>query len=189
MQMRNVSRIVACLLICGACASAQAQAPIPAQPQRPGGVVVPVQPPPGASPTQSKREPPFVARMGGPEAPAPWSSIRVWVQIERNLLDATPMRLSFALPAGVTLVQGEVEESVVDPTSRVVRREIELRLGERVPEEDVVVTVSQRGEGWGGHAEHRYHFGRPAPDVTPALRRGGPIDLGNGTIVRPVIVE
>jgi hypothetical protein len=113
----------------------------------------------------------------------------VQVTIERKWIDSTPLRLQVQLPEGVTLVQGQLEEVIPDAHASVVTRTIELRLGERVPEEDVVVTVSQRGEGWGGHEEHRYRFGRPAPAVTPALRRGGPIDLGNGTIVRPVIVE
>lgn len=187
--MRTFSRLVACLFICGACSSALAQAPVSGQPQRPGGVVVPVQPPGGITSVQSKRQPPFIVRVKGTDAPVPKSTVKVHVTIERNLIDSTPLHLEVKLPEGVTLIRGQVEEAIVDAQSSTLARTIELRIGAEMPVEDVVVIVSQRGDGWGAHAEHAYRFGRPEPDPTPTLRRGEPIDLGNGTVVRPVIVD
>lgn len=189
MQMRNVWRVMMFGIVGLTCATAQAQVPVQ-PPGMPGGVVVPPRPPSVDVGERSKREPPFVVRVGGTEAPAPRSTVQVRVTIERKLLDSTPLRLEVQLPEGVELAKGQLTEEIVDAQTPVVTRTIELRVGAEIPSDDVVVTVSQRGEGWGGTAEHRYRFGRPAPEASPApLRRGPPVELGNGIIVRPIIVN
>lgn len=188
--MTNVMQVVVCAFVGLGWISAQAQTPTETPTRMPGGVIVRPLPPVVAPMAGGKHEAPFVVRVDGPEDPVPEATLHVRVTIERRLLDATPLHVEVRLPEGVGLVRGELEETIVDAQATVVRREVELRLGERIPEEDVVVTVSQRGEGWGGHAEHRYRFGRPDPDaVQQPLRRSDPVDLGNGIIVRPVVVD
>lgn len=160
--------------------------------QDPGspGVVIP--PSGGTLPKVPGKDwhPPYLVKVEGPDAPKPGQAVRLRVVVERELVDATPMAFSVRLPDGVSLLGGQLEESVVDATSAVVVRELELQVGSSLPEDDVVITVRQLGEGWGANAVKAYRFGRPDPAAkTAPLRFGKPVDVGHGKVVRPVIVD
>lgn len=134
--------------------------------------------------------PPFVLGVEGPEEPKPGESFRLRITVERNLVEKTPMRISLDLPSGVELVEGQSEERVVHETSTTLVREFTLRAGASLPEESVIVTVEQRGEGWGATATKTYDFGRaPIRALEADLERGPPVDLGGGLIVHPVRVD
>lgn len=140
--------------------------------------------------TGSTWRPPFVLEVEGPEAPRGGETIRLRIQIERHLVEDTPMSISVALPAGAELLEGQLDERLVDASSSSIVRELTLRLGAELPEENVVVTVEQKGDGWGAHAAKTYEFGRQkVRALGTELRRGPPVDLGGGIIVRPVQVD
>lgn len=135
-------------------------------------------------------KPPFVVEVHGPEDPRPGTTIEIRVEIERNLVEETPLTISLGLPSGVELVEGPMVERVVDGSSPQIVRAFALRIVGSIPEEDVTVTVEQKGEGWGAHAAKAYGFGRVEHrplDAGP--RRGAPVDLGGGLIVHPVQVD
>lgn len=142
------------------------------------------------TPDDDKWRPPFIVEVAGPDRPMAHELIRVRIQVERDFLDETPLLISARLPDGVALVQGELEERIIDPSTRRIVREWELEIGQEIPAGDVVITVQQRGEGWGGNAVKAYRFGRPEPaSLTAPLRRGKAIDLGEGVIVRPILLD
>lgn len=135
-------------------------------------------------------QPPFVLEVRGPASPKPGEAIRLRIEIERNFVEETPLTISLGLPEGVSLVDGELEERIVDAESKTIQREFVLQLGAEIPGEELTVTVEQRGKGWGAHSVKTYEFGRVRASTLDAeLRRGEPVDLGGGRIVRPVLVD
>ncbi len=132
-----------------------------------------------------RRMPPLLLTLTGPAAVSAGGEIELQAVIVRAHPDAAPLRVEIKLPAGVTLVSGSREESVVDERSATIRRRFRLHVSE-VPQADIVVVVDTAGDGFGAHAERRYRFGRPQPRLgAPSLGRdrAGP----GGLVGRPVL--
>jgi len=157
------------------------------------GVVRPPVPPvppviPAVDPGRD-RQAPFVAKVDGPTAPAPGSTIRLRLSIDRRSIDdASPMTIRVAIPSGTRLVEGAAEESIVGGARRIERTFV-LALGDRVPGDDVVIEVDQRAEGWGGHAAARYRFGRPEAAPAPLERDERPVILDGKDLGRPILLR
>lgn len=132
---------------------------------------------------------PFVVRLSGPENPASRMNARMTLVlvVERNLVDATPLRLSFQLPAGVTLVEGRLSEEIVDTASSRIERRIVIDVPS-IPEDDVLVAVEARGTAWGARGEGAYRFGRPEPMLPQAPRARKPMTVKGGPDARPVMM-
>jgi hypothetical protein len=97
-----------------------------------------------------------------------------------------PLNVRVLLPAGVTLVRGPSHWVVQPgPPGTVHDTVIEL-LASTAPTDDLVLVADVQGEHAGIHAEARYRFGRPEPQVAqPPL---APTDLvvGGHNFGRPV---
>jgi len=188
--MRKEPIMVLTALLASTIWAAQAQA-APGLVCNPDPTPLPMPPEIVESVAESVRwRPPFVAELEGPESPRAGELVRLRLEIRRELVDETPMQISVALPSSVRLVEGRLEERVVDPTSDTIVREFVLRLGASLPIEEVVVTVEQQGEAWGARAEKTYPFGRREMRALEApLVRDRPVQLDNGIILRPVKVD
>jgi hypothetical protein len=133
---------------------------------------------------QNARAPVTVA-VSGPAA-IDGGEIELSIVIHRSFANDWPLHLAVALPEGVTLVAGSLDETIVEPQALAIERKLRLAVAS-VPPQDVVVRVSARGANYGVHAEDAYRFGRPAPKLAtpprgPALsphgrRLGEPIPL------------
>jgi hypothetical protein len=96
------------------------------------------------------------------------------------------VRVKLALPSGVQLVEGSSDQRLPPtfaPRTDAVRFVIRPT---EIPDEDVILTVDLRGDGFGYHAEHRYRFGRKEP-VPGAVLRDGPSPQLNGKDLGPSV--
>jgi len=132
---------------------------------------------------------PFVVRVVGPDNPRERLTGRMTlvVVIERNLVDATPLRLTWQLPDGVTLVDGKLEEVIVESASSRITRQIVLEVPS-IPETDVQAFVEANGAGWGAKGEGAYRFGRPEPMLPKVPRERKPLPVKGGPPLRPVMM-
>jgi hypothetical protein len=98
-------------------------------------------------------------------------SLEVDVEVKQT---SEPLSLRIQVPAGVTLVDGATEETLV--ASPRILRTLQLQVGQ-IPPEDLRVEVEQRGPNWGVRATASYRFGRPEPMLpqpeTLGVRRPG----------------
>jgi hypothetical protein len=185
---KEASMVLSILAMASALCASQAQsAPTPTV----GMGRPPIAPPVVAAPVPSDETrwtPPFEVTVVGPDATRPGESLRLRLEIRRAVIDETPMRISIELPPGVTLESGRTEEDVISVEPTIVH-EVDLRIGPEVPAQDVVFTVEQKGDGWGGRAEKIYSFGRvQARALQAPLRLDAPARMPNGGVVRPVKV-
>jgi len=135
----------------------------------------------------SNVEPPVVLTVKGPEAPAAGVAIPVTVTIDRKTPDENPMRLICHLPANTRLSGGEADETIVEPSSGIVKREFTV-VAEGVPKGDIVFELLQ-GEGQVRlRAEGSYRFGRPRP-LLPVPAKGKPWVMNKRLITVPVQME
>lgn len=171
------------LLACAACSTMERE---PAAAPPASGA----QPVPGATTsTLRNSSAPFVVRVIGPEDPTRRMAgqMKLVVVIERNFVDATPLRLSWQLPAGVTLVQGQLSEEIVDAASARIERHIVID-APSIPADDVLVVVEARGTAWGARGEAAYRFGRPEPMLPAPPRERKPVNVNGGPGLRPVMM-
>ena len=112
---------------------------------------------------------PIVVEASGPDRVAAGQEIEVVVRIRRNAPNALPIQLAVAIPAGVVPLAGALNDKIVDDTSPLLERRLKLRV-DRVPSQDLVVTLDQKAADYGAHATAAYRFGRPEPKL-PTMRR------------------
>ena len=140
------------------------------------------QPSPPASPVQAEtqasgaRMAPITVRVDGPPAIAVGEST-LSVTLTRAVASTDPVELGIVLPAGVTVIEGDPNERVVE-AGPVILRKFRLRVV-RIPEQDVLITASVRGEHYGARATSAYRFGRaepklPQPPLPAVGLTGGP---------------
>ncbi len=112
---------------------------------------------------------PLTIAVNGPPAVALGDTIVLTITIHRAVLSAVPIALSVAAPAGVTLLAGQANEVIVDPSAGAIVRRLTYHL-DQIPPTDLVVSAESRGTGYGVRAVDAYRFGRPVPMLPqPAL--------------------
>jgi len=169
------------LWACAACSGVERE------PSNAAPSVATVQSEPPAAPRHSSA--PFVVRVSGPENPGSMLTGRMTlvVVVERQLVDSTPLRLSWQLPAGVRLVDGQLTEEIVDAASPRIERRIFIEVPS-IPKGDVLVAVEARGTAWGARGEGAYRFGRPEPMLPQPPRARTPMTVKGGPKGRPVMM-
>lgn len=182
MAKKVVIGMAALSLLAGVACSAIEREPSSAAPSMANAQTAP---PPAARHSNA----PFVVRVSGPENPASQLSGRMTlvVVVERQLVDSTPLRLSWQLPAGVSLVDGQLTEEIVDAGSPRIERRIVIDVPS-IPEGDVLVAVEARGTAWGARGEGAYRFGRPEPMLPQPPRARKPMTVKGGPDGRPVLM-
>jgi hypothetical protein len=134
-------------------------------------------------PSETRRRPPLVLTVTGPEHPQPGTTITVTAEVHRPSADGDPVELELVLPAGVRLISGSATERLSNAQRE--HREWVLAVDE-VPAEDVRVIAATRGHRQGATAERHYRFGRPEPKLPDPQASAAPVELGNGIRTRPV---
>lgn len=133
---------------------------------------------------------PFVVEISGPEAPAPGRVLELEISIVRRFVTADPISVSIKLPAGVRLVNGELESEIVDAERSRIERRVRIAIGSELPSEELLVTVSQRASDWGAHATKGYRFGHEhATRQSPPQRDPRPVLLDGKRLGQPILVE
>jgi hypothetical protein len=127
---------------------------------------------------------PFVARLTGPERVTPGSDVELKLVVERSSGEA-PVRVRLALPSGVSLVRGQMEETIPAGESRI-ERTVVVHVGERMPTASLDVRVDSGGEGFGAHAVRSYRFGRPEPKLPQPGGAGAPVMLNGKSLGQPI---
>lgn len=132
---------------------------------------------------------PFVLHVNGPEGPGVRVTGRMTLVaiLERQLVDSTPLRLEWKLPASVILVEGQLSEEIVDTASARIERRLVIEVPS-VPAEDVTIAVEAKGSGWGARGEAAYRFGRPEPGLPQLPRERKPVHVKGGPNARPVMM-
>ena len=105
---------------------------------------------------------PLVIRLEAPSAPPrPGERVALRLHVLRpgGLPGAVELRV--ALPAGATLVEGDLAATLADDGAAETIRPYVLAVGPTLPEGEVTFTASLRGPNFGATAREVYRFGRP----------------------------
>jgi len=124
---------------------------------------------------EERGQPPFVARLVGPDRVEPGAAVTVELSIDRTK-EAGPIGVAVVVPPGTRLESGRVQETVA-PGHEPIRRSFVLRLGRGIPPQDLTITTTSRSDGGGAQAVTRYRFGRPEPRLTDPPTNQGAIPL------------
>jgi hypothetical protein len=133
--------------------------------------------------------PPLRARLTGPDDVVNGQQLDLVVQLDRTAAFDQPVAATLTLPQGVRLAPGSdkgAQTFVRQAADRELRYTVNV---ERVPSEDVVVTLDAQGVGAGYHAELRYRFGRAAPAQQAAITTGPSVRVGQRELGPAVRVE
>jgi hypothetical protein len=117
------------------------------------------------------------------------STVLLSVTISRTpAILQTPIDLTIALPEGVHLVSGALEENVSAESSTEVVREYVIEIGE-IPLDDVVVTANIVQPSWGVYATAKYRFGRPEPKLPQPVRQGRELKVQGRSLGVPIPID
>jgi len=147
---------------------------------------------PAATPTPSSGEkpdlgphrPPVVVRMKGPDSVAAGQDITLVAEIEQHVGDRAPVTLNLKLPAGVRLVEGAASETLHPGNTRLERRFV-VHV-DKVPAEDIELSVDTQNPAFGARASGAYRFGRAQPKLAEPVRTDQDTVIGGKNLGRPI---
>lgn len=134
----------------------------------------------------SQRGPVASALIGPDETPSSGESLVLEGIVAQRIPSDATVRVRLSLPAGVQLLEGSSDQRL--PATAAPRTEA-LRFVIRpsaIPDQDALLIVDLRGDGFGYHAEHRYRFGRKEPTLVAPTRDGPSVQV-NGKDLGPSV--
>jgi len=145
---------------------------------------------PGAvSPEEGPRAPLIATWEVVSGEPADGATMVLHLRLERTGRWPMPVNVGIGVPEGVRVVRGDAQTTLAaNPEPGVAVLEFEITI-DRVPQDDLVAVVDSRTEGAGFHAEPRYRFGRPEPEVQVPVRDGPHVQIGGHDLGPSIRVE
>lgn len=142
-----------------------------------------------AQPPTADPAPPVRVTVDGPAVVTPGTDIRVVVQLSLPGALGVPLHWNVQLPHGVTALPDSAPTKDVFTSSTAQLQRTLLLHVDRVPSQDVVVTVDAATPSWGVHATGAYRFGRPAPAAPQVPQDGPAVVLDGKSLGRPTLLD
>ncbi len=143
--------------------------------------------PTGASAARmARRRGPLSSSLEALEEPVPGALLTLRAHVERRTAMDAKVRVTLALPAGVELVEGLLDQWL-EPSGQALVRDLTFVLRvDALPTEDAVLFVDMQTSAGGYHAQHPYRFGRSEPLPASPARTGRELKVGAKRIGRSI---
>jgi len=139
-----------------------------------------------SAPERSERRAPIQLSLSGPEAPRAGQLLTLTAEVTRNIPFTVPIDVELRLPSGVTLQEGDSVQQLLPSRDTGTASLRFVIVADAIPDDDAILVLDARGQGFGFHAEQAYRFGREKPRTKSAPPLGESLRLGSRNAGRSV---